>query len=112
MSKVVPGKCEVVITSPSPVACLIIRLMNVDFPTFVQPTTYTFCPLRYSSMASIASAIPLPLWALTNRTSTGCSPRAFASRFSQLITFFGFTDFGNKSALLAINRTGFFPTKR
>ena len=39
LSRVVPGKREVVINSFTPVRCLIIWFINVDFPTLVTPTT-------------------------------------------------------------------------
>src|SRR5699024_7996948 len=110
LSNVVPGKREVVINSEIPVCCLIIRLISVDLPTLVTPTTYTSLPLRYLSINSNKLSISYLLLALVSATSIGLKPCLLASLRNQSLIRERFKDLGNKSDLLPTNKTSFLPT--
>ena len=74
ISKVVPGKRDVVTTSFSPTLCSINLLINVDFPTFVVPTMYTSSLFLTWFIDCNNSSIPQPLFAEIRTTSSASNP--------------------------------------
>ena len=111
-SSVVPGKRDVVMRSSTPVNCLIMRLINVDLPVLVTPTTYTSRCSRYFSIAVSNSSTPNPFLALASKVVTGRNPWALACCCSQFFNLLGFNDLGKTSALFPTKMTGLSPTKR